>query len=175
VQPFEPGLCSVGDPFADQVGRHGQVNVFASQYRKADELTDGILADLEFLTSVEWGRSYYRGLDGGELRGFVCDLRTNGAPLTDSDIRTALGSPMRGRLTQKHREQDLFEKKTENAGVHGLLKRYVASRQMWYFETKLDRPVSANFFVAHHVALAVGRSPHGNRLVGVLTYQFLTD
>ncbi len=56
AQPFVPGWCSRGNPFADRVGKRGTVCVFESQYRTAGELNDGLLADLTFLTSVDWGQ-----------------------------------------------------------------------------------------------------------------------
>jgi uncharacterized protein (TIGR02996 family) len=176
AQPFEPFLCTEGDPFADQVGQRGTVCVFESQYRKAAELNDGLRTDLAFLTSVEWGTCRY-GLFEEELRGVVCDLRSHAVPPAPADIRAALQVSERGQLDQQFQEQRLFDTEGDYFGTHGSLKRYVQGGDLWYFSCRLEHQpaelVEQGF--CHHVQLAVGRSPHGNRLVGVLAYRVFND
>jgi uncharacterized protein (TIGR02996 family) len=182
AQPFEPSwLCSKGDPFDDRVGTRGKVNVFESQYCEAGELTEGLLADLAFLMSVDWGYAP-AGVFLADIHSFVCDLGTDNAPLMATDIRTALGNPPKGRLTQQFREQDMFvnwdpfNSGKENSGPQGQLKRYVKDGQLWYFATRLDhQPDSARRYDGFEVSLAVGLSPRGKRLVGALTYQLFGD
>jgi uncharacterized protein (TIGR02996 family) len=63
----------------------------------------------------------------------------------------------------------------EFSGTHGVLKRYVRDGDLWYvllhiapFHVPGDGRRGMSRYV---ILLAVGRSPHGKRLVGVITHQ----
>jgi hypothetical protein len=67
-------------------------------------------------------------------------------------------------------EQHIFESKSasEHDGAHGELKRYVQDGQLWYVLLHPARREERGEFVS---LFAVGRSPHGGRLMGVFTWQ----
>src|SRR5262249_44465270 len=80
--------------------------------------------------------------------------------------------------------QYIFQKETEGSeedvvdefsGTHGLLKQYVVDRKLWYvlLHTKPRRYEEyPDIQVSHYAILfAVGQSPNGDRLVGVVTHQ----
>jgi uncharacterized protein (TIGR02996 family) len=194
AQPFEPLAFQEGEPghpFTEPVGRRGAVVTFVSQYRTSDEWNDGLLGDLAFLSSVEWGECHY-GPASLAVRGFVCDLPVSHHSLTGREVLRAIKAadfrsqhitnldattipfPGYNPLTDNDEihtdfaEQYLFDHElvgAEDTGSHGLLKSYVAGR-LWYALLHIaKRPC----WVV--VLLAVGRSPQGNRLVGAITSQ----
>lgn len=96
AQPFAPITFQEGvpgHPFAEPVGTRGRVVVFESQYRRANDWNEGLLADLTFLASVEWGECYYGAMDCS-VYGFVCDLPTERDRLADADVLRAIKGPI---------------------------------------------------------------------------------
>lgn len=76
-------------------------------------------------------------------------------------------------------EQHVFQKGDEDSeevdefsGTHGVLKRFVVDGQLWYvlLHTKPEQ-VEELRFSRYVVLFAVGQSPNGERLVGVVTHQ----
>jgi hypothetical protein len=60
----------------------------------------------------------------------------------------------------------------ESAGAHGALKRYVADQRLWYVLLHTTPKPDGQFMFSEYVVLFVlGKSPHANRCVGVVTHQ----
>jgi hypothetical protein len=60
----------------------------------------------------------------------------------------------------------------EFAGTHGAIKRYVSDNRLWYILLHTTRYREGDFTVSDFVVLfVVGKSPHGDRCVGVVTSQ----
>ena len=77
-------------------------------------------------------------------------------------------------------EQHLFENKDaetgepidETAGTHGALLREVAGGQLWYVLLHMTPAFNDPYWFSRYVVLfAVGRSPRGDRLIGVISHQ----
>lgn len=194
AQPFVPIRfqdAEPGHPFTEPVGHRGRVVVFESQYCTADAWDDGLLADLTFLAGIEWGECCY-GAASPPVHGFVCELPARRDPLTGATVLKAVKAadfqsehiatldatdipyPGYHPLTandEVHTDfhgQKMFgreEDGAEDAGNHGLLKGYVTGK-VWY--ALLHTGGRPCWIVT---LLAVGRSPHGNRLVGAITSQ----
>jgi uncharacterized protein (TIGR02996 family) len=181
-----------GHPFTETVGRCGRVAMLESKYRAADIGDGGLLADLAFLISIEWGECCYGATDC-PMYGFLCEESIDHGPLTARGVLTAIKAadfqsehiamldaseiPYQGyhpytindEIHTDFRGQKMFERKKRgagNAGNHGLLRRYVVGKRVWYALLHIgSRPCDMV------TLLAVGRSPHGNRLVGAITSQ----
>jgi hypothetical protein len=180
AQPFAPIRFQdeePGHPFTEPAGYRGRVVTFESQYRSASNWNEGLIADLTFLTSTEWGRCAY-GAQDWNIHGFLCDLPRSCTRLTDEDVLTALLVADFSRdLTQwpdtvwvnsEFRYQHMFENEEAAAedGVHGELRRHVADKRLWYALLHIGgRPCDMV------TLLAVGRSRYGERLVGGITRQ----
>jgi hypothetical protein len=60
----------------------------------------------------------------------------------------------------------------EFSGIHGVLKRFVRDGQLWYVLVHIaPERVEKAWFSRYVILFAVGKSPNGNRLVGVVTHQ----
>ncbi len=181
AQPFVPIRFQddePGHPFTERVGHRGRVVVFGSQYRSADDWSEGLLADLAFLTSVEWGECAYGAADY-PMYGFVCEFPPPSHRQTEWDVLRALSvatflhNPSAARETVDihaiFADQYLFDREApeaENAEPHGALKRYVTCSSPVYLLLHIGkRPCQMV------VLLAVGTSPNGDRLVGAITSQ----
>ncbi len=77
-------------------------------------------------------------------------------------------------------EQHIFERRDHDnnkeidamSGTHGALKRYVAGGQLWYVLLHTTPEKVERFQLSRYaVLLAVGRSPSGKRLLGVISHQ----
>jgi uncharacterized protein (TIGR02996 family) len=78
-------------------------------------------------------------------------------------------------------EQNIFSHETGSAeegsddeftGTHGVLKRFVADGQLWYVLLHTTPQQFEEVWISEYVVLfAVGLSPNGDRLVGVVTHQ----
>jgi uncharacterized protein (TIGR02996 family) len=193
AQPFAPFMFQDGEPghpFTEPIGDRGEVVAFESQYRHADDWSEGLLADLAFLTSVKWGECCYGAADC-PMNGFVCELPTAGSALT---ARNALAAIKAADFQSEHiatldatdipypgyhphtvndeihtdfRRQKMFRREgARDDGNHGRLKRHVLNGHLWYVLLHIgERPCAVV------TLLAVGRSPHGKRLVGAITSQ----
>ena len=195
AQPFAPLAFQDGEPvhpFTEPVGLRGRVVLFESQYRTADACDDGLLTDLAFLTKVEWGECCY-GARSCDMFGFVCELPMGREPLTARKVLTAIKAadfrsehvhrlsratlPYPGyhpgtandEIHTAFAGQYMFANEdpgAEDAANHGMLKRYVTGGRVWYVLLHIGEKPCALVTL-----LAVGRSPHGNRLVGAITSQ----
>jgi hypothetical protein len=84
------------------------------------------------------------------------------------------------KLKDDFSSQHIFEARHERgekpvdefSGIHGVLKRFVHDGQLWYvlLHTAPER-VEKAWFSRYVILFAVGKSPNGNRLVGVVTHQ----
>ncbi|AWM35571.1 hypothetical protein GobsT_67570 [Gemmata obscuriglobus] len=194
AQPFAPVRFQHDDPphpFAEAVGTRGRVVTFGSQFCAPDEWDEGLLADLAFLTGVEWGECCYGAADC-PMYGFVCQLEPGRHPLTGRDVidavraggfrsdhidtldATAIPYPgyhphtLNDEVHTDFADQCLFNHETagaEDAGAHGALKGYVRGR-LWYVLLH-----AGGWPCGEVTLLAVGHSPHGDRLVGAITSQ----
>ncbi len=71
-----------------------------------------------------------------------------------------------------HGDDDSEEEVDEFSGTHGVLKRSVADGQLWYVLLHTTpEPVDEFVFSRYVILFAVGRSRHGDRLLGVVTHQ----
>lgn len=191
AQPFFPIRFQDGEPghpFTEPVGERGQVVTFGSNYRNGAEWNEGLLADLAFLTGIEWGGCAY-GAASEVMSGFLCDRPANRGPLTARDALAAVKAadfqsehiatldatdiPWPGyhpltvndEIHSEFDEQKMFYREgSPDNGSHGRLRRHVLDGHLWYLLLHIGgRPCEMV------TLLAVGRSPHGNRLVGAIT------
>jgi uncharacterized protein (TIGR02996 family) len=195
AQPFQPLTFRDGKPshpFTEPIGLRGGIAVFESQYRAAEDWSKGLLADLTFLASVEWDECSY-GAASCPMFGFVCGFPFSRPPLTTREVLTAIKAanfrsehisnldatqiPYPGyqpgtandEIHTEFAEQYLFEHDAEGeieSGTHGAIRRYVTGEKLWYALLHVGEQPGAWVTL-----LAVGQSPHGNRLVGAITSQ----
>jgi len=189
AQPFDPSEFEEGDPFLQPIGRRGRIVVFETQYRTASAWNEGLLADCGFLTGIDWGECVYTE-NQCPMNGFMCDISTGVSPLTARNVLGAIKASFRSTVqsfgnadleateidimrypeavgaNEIHTQfdaQHMFSSAamgwTGEKGTHGMLKRYVIGR-LWYVRLRSG---------AGYTLLTVGRSPYGNRLVGVIS------
>jgi uncharacterized protein (TIGR02996 family) len=182
-----------GHPFSEPVGLRGRVVTFESQYRTADAWDDGLGADLQLFESFDPELQCWYGASDRQVYPFLCALPPGSTPLRASEVldalkatsfrsnhvgdlnRTAIpypgyhpGTP-NDQIHTDFDQQYIFHHDSPGAignGTHGALKRHVADGQVWYVLLHIGRKPCAMVTI-----LAVGRSPHGSRLVGVITSQ----
>ncbi|OWK45415.1 TIGR02996 domain-containing protein [Fimbriiglobus ruber] len=180
-------------PFADRIGTRGGVAVFETQFTDPRAWAQGLPEDLRFLSTLELGECAY-GAASVPVYPFICELGVDRWPLTAADVLAALkahqfrsahirtldattipypGYHMGSDNDEIHNDfsdQYIFEHEEvdEFEGTHGVLKRYVGG-PLWYVLLHPTR--DDGFAAAYVILLAVGRSPHGSRLVGVITQQ----
>jgi hypothetical protein len=176
AQPFAPG----GFTFGEQAGTHGSIWHFASQYQDPNAWSGTLIADVTFLDGT-FSPDFYSengGLPGG---GFLCDLPENTEPFTRNSILAALKLseeyysdgyevPERCWIHQIYEAQSMmYHEEGEMVGDHGKLKRYVANEELWYLNLVLEeiQDTEGEYLAA---VLTLGRSPHGNRLVGAIGF-----
>lgn len=186
--------CTPEDlPFNQPIGMRGWLVTFAFHFLRAEPSDTGLLRDLEVLSRLQLGTCRYGATDADVLP-FMCELRAGQRPLTGAEVLTALGAHIfrsahipsldatridypgyhpyteNDEIHTDFTEQHVFESKsaTEYDGPHGELKQYVQAGQLWYVLLHPTRHEGMCDFV---FLSAVGRSPHGGRLVGVVTYQ----
>jgi uncharacterized protein (TIGR02996 family) len=72
----------------------------------------------------------------------------------------------------QHSDEDSEEKVDALSGAHGVLRRHVAGSQLWYVLLHTAPQQVEEFqFSRYAILLAVGQSPTGDRLIGVVTHQ----
>lgn len=194
LAPFNFQGGEPGHPFTEPVGNRDEVVTFESQYRTVNDWNEGLLIDLAFLTSIEWGECCY-GPSSEPMQGFICELSVNRDLLTARDVLTAIKAadfqsehiasldataiPYPGyhpltvndEIHHDFTQQYMFSHEAEdveNTSTRGL-KNYVADGRLWYVLLHVgEKPTNV-------VLLAVGRSPNGKRLVGAITSQMCHD
>lgn len=172
--PIEPFDAQLPQPFSAPIGRQGSVITFPS-LRTAADLNNGLLADLTFLTGIDWDPSY-TGDTWSLVESLICELGPVQAALTDETVRAALRvDEQRWDWAQQSVGSqflfDHFADGDEWSGAHGRVKRYVRDGRLWYATLnfgELPAGLEAN---RYRIGLAVGHSPHGNRLIGAITFQ----
>jgi uncharacterized protein (TIGR02996 family) len=76
----------------------------------------------------------------------------------------------------QHSDEDSEEKVDALSGAHGVLGRYIAGSQLWYVLLHTTPQQIEGFqFSRYAILLAVGQSPSGDRLPGVVTHQVCHD
>lgn len=188
-------------PFREEFGSRGGFMMFASDFRDLTAWDQHLLRDLKYLNSLR-PDVCARGTANCPVRPFVCELPARGRPLTAADVIEALRvqnfrSAHTTSLSARQLDWPGFHPFTENdeihtqfseqvifpiprsgrqppnsdSGRHGWLKHYVYDQHLWYVLlhtwTKEERRKEPWV-----VLFAVGASPHGNRLVGVVTHEF---
>jgi uncharacterized protein (TIGR02996 family) len=179
AHPFEPITFQEGEPghpFAEAVGSRGHVITFESQYRGADDWNEGLLADLALLSRFEWPDD---GDDTGRdfAHSFLCELSPDHDLEPVSAIRRAIKAslgldhdrfrPAYGPLEVENQGADTmtgWEQQLSDHVIDGRL--YRVSRQL---------PESSLGDWDRLVVITVGRSAHGNRLVGAITSHLRHD
>jgi uncharacterized protein (TIGR02996 family) len=187
-------------PFQQEIGRRGRLVTFESHFRKESSWDAGLMHDLQTICAPSWGECYY-GASSGRIYPFLCELKARHRPLFASDVLAALKArdfqsehiatleaasiPYPGYHPgtrndeshtdfagqyifhcEQHRHRDTATPTDALAGTHGVLKGHVAGGQLWYVL------LHAGGWPSNYVILlAVGASPHGRRLVGVVTHQ----
>jgi uncharacterized protein (TIGR02996 family) len=179
THPFEPWEYQVGDPFTEPIGHRGRVTVFGSQYCTPDAWSEGLLADLGVLGNVSWGECYY-GQDDVPIDSFLCDLPGSESALGEARILRAIkatvgsGPPPGGavpRVSTRLGDQFLFSHEDDEdnptpTAAYTRLKDYVAGSRLWVVRLPhRERPTGMDNH-STTTCLVVGRSPHGNRLLG---------
>ncbi len=184
-------------PFCATLGKRGGVATFSSHFR-GDFLTDvGMARDFRLATalpSMGLDECYY-GAASHRLYPFLCELPSVRRPVTAADILRGLNVrafqsdhilnldvsslPFPGyypgtnndEIHNNFSEQHLFRcESAEDAefGHHGVLKRYVRDGRVWYVLLHTWGRRRRGSLVT---LIAAGHSPHGQRLVGLVTHQ----
>jgi hypothetical protein len=180
-------------PFTEPIGVRGWLVTFAFQFCGPEPSGQGLIHDLETLSHLELGNCRYGACDCPVLP-FMCELESAKRPLTGIEIlaglnvrdfrsahipsidATRIAYPgyhpysENDEIHNDFTEQPIFEHKSasEGDGAHGALKHYVQGGQLWYVLLHPTRYEGICDFV---FLFAVGRSPDGDRLVGVVTHQ----
>jgi uncharacterized protein (TIGR02996 family) len=159
-------------------GRLAGLATLASQFRLAGPPDAGLAADLRLLAELihmDLGVCYY-GPNDFTIYPFLAELPPGGGDPGPADILAGLKArDFRGAgsgeldedyVTDDRREQNFF--RHEEGGVlqgpHALLSRYVAPGRLWYvlLHTRHQE------YAKHAIHFAVGPSPRGRRMVGVV-------
>ena len=180
-------------PFTEPIGMRGWLVTFASQFSGPATEDPGLHQDIEALSRLKLGRCQYGATDA-PIIPFLCELRGGSGSLTGVDVLEGLNArnfrsehiptlqaawiPYPGyhaysendEIHNEFSAQYLFdhEAMSEFDGSHGELKSYVEDGQLWYV---LLHPIQHEELCEFVFLFAVGQSPHGRRLVGVVTYQ----
>jgi hypothetical protein len=186
--------CAPEDlPFTEPIGMRGWLVTFASHFHGAESIDLWLHRDLEALSKLELSSCWYGATDAPVLP-FMCELRATHRPLTGADVleglnvrdfrsehipslrATRIAYPGYHPYTDNDEihndfsEQRIFERKSasEQDGAHGELKSYVEGGLLWYV---LLHPTRHEGVCDFAFLFAVGCSPHGARLMGVVTHQ----
>jgi len=125
---------------------------------------------LESLKARHFQSSYIETLDATEIPFPGYHPNDFETAIENDEIHTEFGGQ---RIFTKPEDRDEEADSQPSIENYQLLKQYVLGGQLWYV---LLHPTPEEdedgFLDCHHVVLlAVGPSPHGNRLVGVVTHQ----
>jgi uncharacterized protein (TIGR02996 family) len=178
AQPFEPIPFAYPEshyPFEQRIGRRGRAASFETQYRSVDDWSEGLLADLAFLTSMDWGQTGH-DYGGYSALSFLCELPADGAaPPTPDEIRDRLllaPAPEVPGLLPEHiaispaeGAYDLDAPDPSRSDWEWRLRRHVTDGRRYDAIRHIERATHTEAR-PHFVGFAVGKSPHGNRLVG---------
>jgi len=185
-------------PLSAPIVVQGTIATFLGQFDVIKQQDLGIVSDDEFLESLNLGECEY-GAASCPIYPFMCKLDMEGAPLTARHILTAVKArqfrsqhimsldatyiPFPGyhpgtendEIHNDFREQFVFpheEDVDEFMGTHGVLKRYVADQRLWYVLLHTTPHEYKGYWFSDQVILfVIGKSPRGNRCVGVVTHQ----
>jgi hypothetical protein len=162
------------------------------------ELTLADSEDAEFLRRLSFDRCHY-GACECTVYPFLCSLPTQRKSPTGREMLAAVKPkdfrsehiatldtteiPAPGyqpgtendEIHNDFRQQYVFSRELdidEFAATHGALKRYVTENRLWYMLLHTTRYRAGDFTVSDFVVLfVVGKSPNGDRCVGVITSQ----
>jgi len=196
-----PNVIRQGDlPFSDQLDTRGPIVTFEYSFRTEQSWDPGLMLDVRFLRQLKLSdRAYGRG--ASPVHPFMCELKDPGRPLTVRDILTALhASQFNSRWIKDldvtrvenlaHHEPDeihnefafqtIFQNKDEKKdvwldemlGTLGNLKRSVVDGKLWYVVLRTSPERFGPMLRYPYIILfAVGKSPNGDRLIGVVSHQ----
>lgn len=185
-------------PLLEPIVLQDGIATFADQLASLQNPEAGLARDAEFLRALALEETYYGGRSS-RIYPFVCVLPTAQNPPTARDILTAVQArhfrsqhiasldettiPFPGyhpytendEIHTDFAEQGIFsheEGVSESSGAHGALKDYVADQRLWYVLLHATpRPFEGRLYSEYVVLFALGKSPTGNRCVGVVTHQ----
>jgi hypothetical protein len=190
--------CKSGElPFTAPIGKRGFISTFESQFPVSHSQDLGLALDVKILSQIA-PEECFSGAGSFPVHPFICELSIERRPLTGTDVLAALKARhFRSAHTKQlavtdipypgyhpgtdndeiHNDfskeyvfenRDQFEKadrEAESRGNHGLLKRHVEGGRLWYVL------LHSKTHGTHVVLFAVGASPNGSRLIGVVTHQ----
>lgn len=195
----EPQECTTEElPFKEPIGTRGAVITFGSAFSDDGAWDAQLMPDLRFLCELELRNCYY-GAATCPVHPFICECTTEHDAMTGAEVLAALKPrnfrsehiatlnateiPFPGyhpntdndEIHNDSGEQNIFDydESTESSGAHGALKRYVKDGKLWYVLLHMTpEELAESFWASRYVVLlAVGRSPNGRRLVGVISHQ----
>lgn len=200
-QPFqlESFECEPWEiPFTESLGARGKVITFQSQFGSNYPLDIHLAEEIDLLTKLELSDCYY-GAAACPVFPFICEYLSGNEPLTGTTVLTALKPqnfrsehiknldaaviPFPGyhpgtdndEIHTDFPKQNIFEYEDngdELAGTHGAIKRFVVDGRIWYVLLHTTPEQYEEYWFSRYVILfAVGLSPQGNRLLGVVTHQ----
>jgi uncharacterized protein (TIGR02996 family) len=179
-------------PFTERIGMRGKLVTFESQFRGEGRYDEGLERDVQFLSTMYVDSCSYGAADP-PVHPFICYLASDTGVLTgvkileglkardfrSQHIRNLKASRIAFPGYHPHTENDeihtdfmeqyIFNHDVwdESQATYGL-KDYVDNGQLWYV---LLHPTRHNGLCGWVILFGVGRSPHGKRLVGVVTHQ----
>ena len=171
-------------PLTEAIVRRGAVATFLSQ-ADGDWSEDG-----SFLATLSLEECAY-GARSCPVYPFVCQLPNAASPPTSREILRAVKpkhfrTPKMASLDRlpgheidevhnDFQKQYVFSREDglgENDGAHGALKRYVVDGRLWYVLLHTTRRSHGDYMFSDYVILFVlGKSPHSDWCVGVVTHQ----
>ena len=187
-------------PLTEMLGTKGKVITFESQFNPNYPLDIHLAKEIDLLTNLKLGDCYY-GAGSCPVFPFICEYPNGSNLLTGANVLAALKSrnfrskyiesldataiPYPGynpgtdkdndEIHTDFAEQYIFgqgEDEDEYTEAHNRLKKYVVNQRMWYVLLHTTPEQYREYWFSRYVILfAVGRSPHGNRLLGVITHQ----
>jgi hypothetical protein len=201
AQPFQPELfeCELSEiPFTEMLGSRGNIITFESQFGSDYPLDVHLAEEIDFLTNLKLGECSY-GAGFCPVFPFICEYPNGGKPLTGANVLVALKPsnfrtkyiknfdattiPYPGynpgvdndEIHTDFAEQYIFghgEDEDESTEAHSVIKQFVVDQKVWYTLLHTTREQYTKWQFSRYVILfAVGRSPYGNRLLGVVTHQ----
>lgn len=159
----------------------GGLVAFATQYLLREPPDNGLTTDLQMLADLSsgLGECYY-GSSDFIIYSFIADLHATGEQPTAGEILTALkardfrgegsGEHYEDFISNEYRRQHFFihDGTEESREIHTVLAKHIAPARMWYVLLRTRNQQC----LREAVHFAVGPSPHGNRIVGVVAGGF---
>lgn len=181
------------DPIREPIGTRGPAMTFESAFRSTESLTPGLAEDLHLLRTMPPGECAY-GATTCPRYPFIAEWESR-TPEDEAGILNALraadfwrGTASASGSDQIHTnpatqyvfpraidlDEDCSERQAASARVHESLRDSVTDRRLWYvvLHSRRNRSYGGNDRCPWVLLFAVGRSQQGDRLIGVVTYQW---